>query len=207
MSFLDGLFGDSPPGVKTKWTKGWRDEMERLAGEGENVFNDFMQFRQEMQDYSTNLMQNVVSTQLNAFQQQFQNSQELFDLAKSDRSYYEQYYKPVEEQMRKDAQNWDSPEEIQRAMGGATANVAAAFQAEKRNRQAQLEGFGIDLQMYATKALTGVLKSLKPQLKRLKLIRQLESEKIKLLLCVLAWLILVVALPIAVYKQQAPLPI
>jgi hypothetical protein len=118
--------------------------MERLAGEGESVYDDFMAFRQDMEDYSVNLMQNVVSQQMDVFQQQFQQSTELFNMAKEDRDYYEKFYKPVEEQMRKDAQNWDSPEELSRAAGGAQANVAAAFQAEKRNRQAELEGYGID---------------------------------------------------------------
>ena len=144
MGMFDGLFGDSPPGVKTKWTQGWRDNMERLAGEGGDVFNEFMAFRQDMENYSVNLMQNVVSQQMDVFNQQFQNSTELFNLAKQDRAYYEEFYKPIEEKMRSDAQNWDSPEQIKRAMGGAQASVASAFQADKRNRQAQLEGYGID---------------------------------------------------------------
>lgn len=144
MSFIDGLFGDSPPGVKTEWTKGWRDEMERLAGEGEDVFNDFMAFRGEMEEYSVNLMRDVVSKQSQVFQQQFKNSTELFNMAKEDRAYYEEFYKPVEEQMRTDAAEWDSNENIGRAMAQSKAEVHQAFQAEKRNRQAQLEGYGID---------------------------------------------------------------
>jgi len=118
--------------------------MERLAGEGEDVFNEFMSFRQDMEDYSVGLMQNVVSQQMDVFTQQFEQSTELFNMAKEDRAYYEEFYKPVEEQMRKDAQTWDSPEQLSRASASAQANVAQAFQAEKRNRQAELEGYGID---------------------------------------------------------------
>lgn len=148
------MFGsDSPPSVNTKLLNANRENMDRMAQFSEDTAIGYDAFRNEMNQYTTDLMQNVVSQQMQAFNQQFQNSKELMNLAKSDRAYYDKYYKPIEEQVRKDATEWDSLDNTQKAIGEARADVNDTFAAQKRNQRAQLESYGVDPSMTRETAL------------------------------------------------------
>jgi hypothetical protein len=145
MGFIDKIFGgDSVKKPDKERMNRWRGEMERFAVENEALNQEFAAFRGDMQDYSVNNLKNLVDRNMANFEQQFAQSQELYDLAKSDRAYYDKFYKPIEEKVRNDAMNWDSEANKARASSQAQHQVNQAFDAEKRNNRAKLEGYGIE---------------------------------------------------------------
>jgi len=147
------MFGSDPPSVNTKLLNANRENMERMAQFGEGVVQDYDAYRQDMQNYTTDLMQNVVGQQMQVFQEQLGNSQELFGMAQEDRQYYEDFYKPIEAQLRQDAMEWDRPDVLRQEMGEAAATAGQAFDAAKRNQRQQLESYGVDPSMTRESAL------------------------------------------------------
>lgn len=138
------MFGSDPPSVNTKLLNANRDHATRLAHYGEGVLQEFQNYRADMQNYTTDLMMNVVGQQMQSFQQQLEQSQALFDIAKSDRDYFERFYRPVEQAVRQEAMNWDSASEQAKARGEAGATVAQAFDAAANNERRRLESYGVD---------------------------------------------------------------
>lgn len=136
--------GKSAPSINRK-------EMGKLrnatvaAGEGNNaLIADYLNFQQDMQSYTTNLLETVVNQQMGAFEQQMAQSQSMFDYAQQDRDYYNNQYRPMREAFNKKAMGYDTVERREGAAAKAKGDVSSAFQAAKRNEQARLEGYGID---------------------------------------------------------------
>jgi len=64
--------------------------------------------------------------------------------AAKDRTRYEELYQPLEDKMVKEANEYDTPERRQQAMGAAQSEVATQFDAQRENAQRELEAYGID---------------------------------------------------------------
>lgn len=64
--------------------------------------------------------------------------------AQTDRQRYEQVYQPMENQFVQTAQNWNSPERAQQQAAAAQADVATAYDAQRKNALSSLESYGID---------------------------------------------------------------
>lgn len=141
---FSGLFGSEAPGIDRRLYGGFRKEMERVAGRTEDYFDEYDSWLSGMRDFSMDLMANVIPAQMDAFNKQLGMSDEMYQMAKNDRAYYDTHYKPIEQQLRKDALTWDSEGKTRQAMAEARASTAQAFDAQKQNRRAQLESFGID---------------------------------------------------------------
>jgi len=71
-------------------------------------------------------------------------SARLDDWGKSDRKFWEDTYKPVQERFVNDAQNWDSADRRAEARGAATSRVSQAVDAADAAASRQLEGYGVD---------------------------------------------------------------
>lgn len=64
--------------------------------------------------------------------------------AEEDRARYQAVYQPQEDALLADIKKLGSTEEQNRRAGQAAADVTTAFEAARRNAQANLEGFGVD---------------------------------------------------------------
>lgn len=64
--------------------------------------------------------------------------------AKRDRARYEGVYQPIEDQLIKDFQSYNTPERQAQERGRAMADVASSFDAQRRNALQRLESFGVD---------------------------------------------------------------
>lgn len=79
----------------------------------------------------------VLDIQLPAMEDQFANARE-------DRARYENVFRPAEDALIKDFQEYSSPEKMAEERGKAVADVSAQFDAQRRNALQRLEGFGVD---------------------------------------------------------------
>lgn len=64
--------------------------------------------------------------------------------AAEDRAFYKQNFQPLEADLARDAQTYDTPERRAKEMGAAQAGVAQQFDAARDNAQKELEAYGID---------------------------------------------------------------
>ncbi len=64
--------------------------------------------------------------------------------ARKDRERFESIYQPIEDNLVKDFQNYDTPERQDLERGRAVADVNTQFDAARRNALQRLEGFGVD---------------------------------------------------------------
>lgn len=65
-------------------------------------------------------------------------------LAAQDREFYEQHFRPLEADLAQEAATYDTQERREKEMGGAQAQVAQQFDAQRENAQRELEAYGID---------------------------------------------------------------
>ncbi len=61
-----------------------------------------------------------------------------------DRERYETLFQPLEENLIREFQDYDSPERVLREKGKAIADVSATFDASRRNALQRLESYGVD---------------------------------------------------------------
>lgn len=64
--------------------------------------------------------------------------------AAKDRERYERLFQPLEDDLAKEAANYDTPERREKEMGAAQAGVAQQFDSARENAQRELEAYGID---------------------------------------------------------------
>lgn len=88
----------------------------------------------------------VLDVQLPAMRDQFNNARE-------DRQRYEDVYRPQEDALIKEAQQYDTPGRRAEERGRALADVAGNFDAARRNSLQRLESYGIDPSMTRNGAL------------------------------------------------------
>lgn len=83
------------------------------------------------------LLQEVLSVQMPAMREQFEQAQ-------SDRERYVELFRPFEDRFAAEAEGYDTPERRQREMGAAMGDVSTQFEAQRRNALQRLEGYGVD---------------------------------------------------------------
>ena len=64
--------------------------------------------------------------------------------ARADRERYENIFQPLEDQLAQEAQDYSTPERLEKEAGKAEADVAQQFEAARKTAQEKLEGFGTD---------------------------------------------------------------
>ena len=79
----------------------------------------------------------VLSVQLPAMRDQFEN-------ARADRSRWEEFFKPMEDEFAQYAREYDTPERREDARARAIADTSTQFDASRRNALQRLEGYGVD---------------------------------------------------------------
>lgn len=96
-----------------------------------------LEWAQQQDSMNREVLNRVLDVQLPAMQDQA-------EAAKRDRARYEQLFQPLEENLVKEFQNYDTPERRQREQAKAIADVTSTFDASRRNALQRLEGYGVD---------------------------------------------------------------
>lgn len=86
-------------------------------------------------------------------QQQIGLTEEQLANAREDRARYERLYQPLEEQYLERAEDWASPERMNREAAEAGVEVASQFEAQRQNALRRLEGYGVDPSQTRSQAL------------------------------------------------------
>lgn len=86
-------------------------------------------------------MQGVVEQTLGV---QLPQMEQAFEMAMKDRQRYEEVFLPLEDDLIKEFQEYDTPERQQREAARRIADVRTQNEAQRRNMLARLEGYGID---------------------------------------------------------------
>jgi len=92
---------------------------------------------QDQDKMNRETLDKVLSVQLPIMQQQYEN-------AKKDRARYEGTFQPIEDNLIKEFQNYDTAERRDLEGGRAVADVNTQFDAARRNSLQRLESFGVD---------------------------------------------------------------
>lgn len=92
---------------------------------------------QEQDRLNRDLLNRVLDVQLPIMQQQYDN-------ARKDRERYETQFQPLEDNLIREFQDYDTPERQAMERGRAAADVSAAFDAQRRNALQRLESYGVD---------------------------------------------------------------
>lgn len=96
-----------------------------------------LDFAREQNTQNQELLQRVIGSQ-----EQVQN--ETLANARKDRTRFEELYQPLEDNLVKEFQGYDSEERRDLDRGRAIADVSTQFDAARRNALQRLEGFGVD---------------------------------------------------------------
>lgn len=94
-------------------------------------------FAREQSTANQDLLKRVLTSQEAVQTEQLAN-------ARKDRQRFEELYQPLEEDLVKEFQEYDSPERQDLERGRAIADVNTQFDAARRNALQRLEGFGVD---------------------------------------------------------------
>jgi hypothetical protein len=96
-----------------------------------------LEWAREMWGEQSTLLNKVMDQQMGIAGEQWEN-------AKKDRARYEEKFQPIEDNLIKEFQEYDSPERQAQAAGRAQASVQQSLDAQRENAQANLEAYGID---------------------------------------------------------------
>src|SRR6478609_3787974 len=77
-------------------------------------------------------------------QDSMRRSQEQDALARKDRARYDELFAPLEADMAKDAQTYNTEGRREQAAGKAQADVSQQFEAARNNAEQELQSFGVD---------------------------------------------------------------
>jgi hypothetical protein len=113
---------------------------EALEQQGEYAFltsQEQLKWAREQDATNRQLLDKVLGPQLEAQANQA-------DWAKKDRARYENTYQPLEDNLIQDFQSYGTPEKMAQERGRAMGDVAASFDAQRRNALQRLEGYGVD---------------------------------------------------------------
>lgn len=105
-----------------------------------------LQWAKDMWGEQKDLLQQVLGPQLDIMKQQYAAGMK-------DRAQYETLYQPLEENLVKEFQSFDTPERRAERAGRAQASVAGAQEAQRNSAVARLQGYGIDPSQVQSAAL------------------------------------------------------
>jgi hypothetical protein len=110
---------------------------EEIARINQETAREQLAWAREQDTLNRQILDRVLGVQLPIMEETFANAQ-------SDRERYERVFQPVEDNLVKEFQNYDSPQRLDMERGRAIADVSSAFEAQRRNAAARLESYGID---------------------------------------------------------------
>lgn len=111
-----------------------------------DVAREQLDWAKQQDTMNRETLNRVLGVQLPAMEEQAANARE-------DRARYEGTFRPLEDNLIKEFQQYDTPERRQEERGRALADVSASFDAARRNSLQRLESFGIDPSMTRNSAL------------------------------------------------------
>lgn len=119
-------------------------QMEQQIELSRELGNRYLELSEQQQgwaedqwDQTYSLLQDTLGTQTSISKEQWEN-------AKKDRARYEEKFQPLEDNLIQEFRDYDSPERRALESGRAQAGVQQAFDAQRRNAEKRLEGYGID---------------------------------------------------------------
>lgn len=113
------------------------EQAEKAAELGYKASQEQLAWAREQWVDQKDLLNRVLETQLPIQQEQYEN-------AKKDRERYETLYQPLEENLIKEFQSYDTEERRTLEAGRAIADVSRAFEAQRENAARNLESYGVD---------------------------------------------------------------
>lgn len=131
-----GLCSDPPPPPDMSE---YSDAMLEIAEQN-------LEFSMLQYETNTELLNSVLDVQLPIMEQNAVNAQE-------DREFYEQVYRPLEENLVQEFQDYDTEARREQEAGEAVADVTTGFEAQRENALRELEGYGIDPSQTRSQAL------------------------------------------------------
>jgi hypothetical protein len=108
-----------------------------IAREQLGLSREQLAWAREQDRMNRDTLNRVLDIQLPAMRDQFDNARE-------DRQRYEEVYRPLEDNLITEFQNYDSPGRRMEERGRAIADVSSTFDAARRNALQRLESYGID---------------------------------------------------------------
>lgn len=110
---------------------------EEIARIQQETAMEQLAWAREQDDRNQTVLQRVLDTQLPIQEETATN-------ARKDRERYETQFQPLEDNLIKEFQNYDSPERKATERGRAMADVTQAFDAQRQNALQRLESYGVD---------------------------------------------------------------
>lgn len=101
------------------------------------VQNDQLEWAKKQGEDGQRMLDEVLGVQLPQMQEAFRQAQ-------MDRQRYEDTYLPIEENLVKEFEEYDSPERREQESARMQADVAGQFDSQRENALQRLEGYGID---------------------------------------------------------------
>lgn len=101
------------------------------------VQNDQLEWAKQQGRDGQRILDEVMGVQLPQMQEAFRQAQ-------MDRQRYEETYLPIEQNLIKEFEEYDSPERREQESARMQADVAAQFDSQRENALQRLEGYGID---------------------------------------------------------------
>lgn len=108
-----------------------------IAQMNQQTAQEQLAWAREQDANNRQILERVLGVQLPIMREQYRN-------AKEDRARYEDVFRPLEDNLIQEFQEYDSPERRQFERGQAIADVSASFDAARRNALQRLESYGVD---------------------------------------------------------------
>ena len=112
----------------------------------EGVAQDNLAWAKEQGEFGQNMLERIVDVQMPMMQEAWSNSQK-------DRARYEQVFQPIEDNLVKEFQSYDTDVRREAEAGSRMADTRAGFEAQRANALSRLEGYGVDPSMTRNSAL------------------------------------------------------
>jgi hypothetical protein len=113
------------------------DISEKLGNRAVDQQDEQLAWAKEQDTNNRALLERVLGTQLPIMEQTFANAQK-------DRARYEQTFQPIEDKLIKDFEGYGTDARKSFEQGRAIGDVSAAFDAQRRNAEANLASYGVD---------------------------------------------------------------
>jgi hypothetical protein len=110
---------------------------EEVARIQQQTAREQLEWAREQDTRNQGVLREVLDSQLPIMEETAANARE-------DRTRYETQFQPLEDNLIKEFQNYDTPERQDLERGRAVADVNTAFDAQRRNALQRLEGYGVD---------------------------------------------------------------
>ena len=111
-----------------------------------DVAREGLAWAKESDGYTRDLLERVLGVQLPQMEAAFENAQK-------DRARYENVFQPIEDNLIKEFESFDSPERREEEAAQRQVDANTQFEAQRRNATRELEDFGVDVSQTRHQAL------------------------------------------------------